>query len=135
MATLSIKNIAHAIYESSKDKDDNELNVLTKNIVNFLNKKRMMSKANKIIDELEGIVDDNEKIKRVKITSKNKLSNKLLEEIREFIKKKYRAKNVIFQISENEKLLGGIKIEIENDKIDTTLLNKIKKLQTYLIKN
>ena len=51
----------------------------------------------------------------------------------EFIKKKYQAKEVILELKEDDKLLGGIKIEIGDEIIDMTLKNKIKKLQNYLL--
>ena len=61
--------------------------------------------------------------------------NKKTIKLEEFIKKKYKAKEVIQIEKVDEKLLGGIKIEIGDDIIDATLRNKIKQLQTYLITN
>jgi F0F1-type ATP synthase delta subunit len=57
------------------------------------------------------------------------------QEIKEFIKDKYKANTVTIESNEDAKLLGGIKIEIGDDIIDTTLSNKINQLQNYLITN
>ena len=54
-------------------------------------------------------------------------------EIEDFIKKRYKAKNTVLEFEVNEKLLGGIKIQVGDEIIDTTLKNKIKKLENYLI--
>jgi F-type H+-transporting ATPase subunit delta len=133
MATISINNIARAIYESSLGKDGVELDVVTKKAVNLISKKHLMSKSKEILTELEKIVDKNEEVIRAKISSKIKLDKKITDEIDDFIKKRYKAKNTVLEFIIDEKLLGGIKIEVGDEIIDTTLKNKIKKLQNYLI--
>jgi F-type H+-transporting ATPase subunit delta len=135
MATISINNIARAIYESSHGKDGVELDVVTKKAVDLISKKHLMSRSKEIISELEKIVDKKEEVVRAKISSKIKLDKKITDEIEEFIKKRYQAKNTVLKFMVDEKLLGGIKIEVGDEIIDTTLKNKIKKLQNYLIIN
>ena len=135
MATISINNIARAIYESSHGKDGVELDVVTKKAVDLISKKHLMSRSKEILTELEKIVDKKEEVVRAKISSKIKLNKKITDEIEEFIKKRYQAKNTVLEFMVDEKLLGGIKIEVGDEIIDTTLKNKIKKLQNYLITN
>ncbi len=132
---ITIKNLAYAIYESSKGKDEEELNILVENIIIFLNKKQMLNKSDKILSALGEIIDEANRITRIKISSRSKISNELIKGIEEFIKKKYKSKEVKLTINEDSKLLGGIKIEIGDEILDTTLYNKINKLQTYLIEN
>lgn len=133
MATISINNIARAIYESSIGKDGAELDVVTKKAVDLISKKHLMSKSKEILNQLEKIVDKHEEVIRAKISSKIKLDKKITDEIDDFIKKRYKAKNTVLEFIIDEKLLGGIKIEVGDEIIDTTLKNKIKKLQNYLI--
>jgi F0F1-type ATP synthase delta subunit len=135
MATISIKNIAQAIYESSHDKDEASLSILMKDVVRLINKKRLLTKSDKILKALEKIIDDNNGVTRVKISSHGKLEDKEKKEIEEFIKKKYKSKEVELSIIEDEKLLGGIKIETGDEILDMTLSNKVQKLQNYLIEN
>ena len=135
MATISIKNIAQAIYESSREKDESSLNILMKDVVVFINKKRLLAKSDKILTALEKIIDEDNQITRVKISSHRKLEDREKKEIEDFIKKKYKSKEVELSIIENEKLLGGIKIETGDEILDMTLSNKVQKLQNYLIEN
>jgi len=129
MASISIKNLARAIYESSLDKGGAELDsVLSKSVI-FMRDKSLMSKS------LEDIIDKEEGIVKAKVSTSSKLNEKMEQEVKESIKKKYKAKEVILESIINPKLLGGIKIEIGDDIIDTTLANKIHQLQTYLITN
>ncbi|HAQ02787.1 TPA: hypothetical protein DEP30_02930 [Candidatus Nomurabacteria bacterium] len=135
MASISIKNLARAIYESSLDKGGAELDsVLSKSVI-FMRDKSLMSKKKEILKSLEDIIDKEEGIVKAKVSTSSKLNEKMEQEVKESIKKKYKAKEVILESIINPKLLGGIKIEIGDDIIDTTLANKIHQLQTYLITN
>jgi F0F1-type ATP synthase delta subunit len=73
MATLSTRTIAHAIYESTKDKSGSDLHDVLKNSVEILSKKKMLSKSDDILEKLEEIIDHKEGVTRAKVTSKNKL--------------------------------------------------------------
>ena len=133
MATISINNIARAIYESSYNKEGVELDEAMKNAVDIISKKHMLSKSKEIINQLEKIADKNEGVVRAKVSSKNKIEQKIVAEIEDFIKKRYNANKTVLEFQIDDKLLGGIKIEVGDEIIDTTLKNKIKKLQNYLI--
>ena len=133
MATISINNIARAIYESSLEKSGGDIDVVVKNAVSLISKKHLMGKSKEIIAQIEKIMDKNEGLVRASISSKVKLTKKETDEIEEFIKKRYKAKNTITEWKIDEKLLGGIKIEVGDEIIDTTLKNKIRKLENYLI--
>ncbi len=135
MATISIKNVAQSIYESSYNKKGEELDAVTKKIVDLISKKHLLSKSKDILIQLEKIIDEKEGVVRAKISSRTKIDKKEVDEIEDFIKKKYKANNTVLEFEIDEKLLGGIKIQIGDEIIDTTLKNKIKKLQNYLIKN
>jgi F-type H+-transporting ATPase subunit delta len=133
MATISINNIARAIYESSHDKEGAQLDVVTKNAITLISEKHMLGKSKEILARLEKIVDKNEEIVRAKVSTKGKLDKKIITEIEDYIKKRYKAKNTILEFTESDDLLGGIKIEVGDEVIDMTLKNKIHRLKNYLI--
>jgi F-type H+-transporting ATPase subunit delta len=135
MATISINNLARAIYESSSGKDGADLDVVVKNTVKLLSEKHMLGKSKELLDRLEKLVDKGDELIRAKIISKIKLDKKTIEEIEEFIKKRYKIKNSVLVFETDEKLIGGIKIEVGDEIIDMTLQNKIHKLKNYLINN
>ena len=135
MAKISIKNLARAIYESSFEKVGTDLDsILAKSVV-FMRDKKLIGKKKEILNALEDIINKEKGIIKVRVSTSQKLKTEAHKEIEDFIKKKYKAKEVYIEIIENPKILGGIKIEIGDDIIDTTLLNKIHQLQNYLITN
>jgi F-type H+-transporting ATPase subunit delta len=135
MTNVSINNIAQAIYDSSKDKDEARQNAIIKNIIELLKLKHLIGKSDLILSSLSKIIDKDKGVIRVKLSSRSKVSKTAINEIEEFIKKRYKAKDIIITFIEDEKLLGGIKLEIGDEIIDTTLIKKIHKLQNYLITN
>ena len=135
MASISIKNLAQAIYDSTKDLEGSNLDkMIDKNVV-FLKNKNLIGKKEEILKALQKIVDKENHTINAKISVGSKIKTEHKKELEEFIKKKYKAKEVTLEIKEDSKLLGGMKIEIGDDIIDGTLLGKINQLQTYLIKN
>ena len=135
MASISLKNLAYAIYDSSLDKEGKELDSILEKSVVFLQNKNLLGKKKEILEELEKIINKNNGIVKAKISSSEKLKDEGQKEIEDFIKKKYKANEVIIEQEVDPKLLGGIKIEIGDDIIDTTLSSKIHQLKNYLIKN
>ncbi len=135
MATLSIKNISEAIYLSSKNKSKDELDTLSKNVVTFLDRKQMLKKTDKILSDLQKAIDIEEGVVRANLYISKKLPDKSLDEIKNIIKDRMKAKNVELKTIIDPKLLGGIKIEIGDEILDATLFRKIHKLETYLIEN
>ncbi|MEI7689124.1 MAG: F0F1 ATP synthase subunit delta [Candidatus Nomurabacteria bacterium] len=135
MASISIKNLAHAIYDSSLDKEGIELNSIVEKSVIFIRDKNLLGKKKEILEELENIINKKNGIIKARVSSSEKLKEESKKEVEDFIKKKYKANEVIMEQETNPKLLGGIKIEIGDDIIDTTLSNKIHQLKNYLNKN
>lgn len=135
MATTITKNLVEAIYESSSNKEGKELDVAIEKCAVYLKNKNLLGKKEEILKALEKIVNKENGIIKAKVTTEVKLKTSLEKEIEEFIKKKYKAKQVNLELKEDPKLLGGIKVEIGDEIIDATLRNKIKQLQDYLITN
>ena len=135
MATISNNNIARAIYLSSKNKTDQEQKIFTKNVVSFLFRRKLMSKSKDILTALKKIIYQEQGIIEVKVWSKVKINDEHKRDLTQILKKRYGDKKFIFQENLDEKLLGGLKVEVNNESIDLTLRNKINKLQEHLNKN
>ena len=135
MATISTNNLARAIYESSLGKEGDSLDFVVKNAVKLMSDKHLLGKSKKVLDKLEKIVNENEESVKVKIGTRKRLDNQTKNEIENFIKERYKVKNVFIEESIDEKLLGGIKLEVGDEVMDLTLKNKIHKLKDYLINN
>ena len=132
MANLSNNDIAKAIYFVSKDKTDIELKDINKKVIRFLAHRRLLSKTKDILDRLGKIINKVEERIVVKVSSAQKLEEKIKKELILFLKKRYGAKEIVLKEILDGKLLGGMKLEINDEIIDLTVKNKIKKLQEHL---
>ena len=130
MATLSNNNIAQAIYLASKTEGRSEQ--FFSNVVRFLFRRRLLSKAPDILLRLNKIINDKEGRVVAKVSSRSNLNEKMKEELVHALAKRYAAKEIVLDEHLDEKLLGGFKVEVGDEVIDLTIKNRIGKLQEYL---
>ncbi len=133
MSKISTKNIALAIHESTKGKTDGALHKSVADVVEYLAKKRLLSKAPDILKQLEKIIDKEEGTVQAKITYKKSPPRKIIDDLEEMLKKRYKAKTILVEEKEDKNVLGGIKIEVGDEILDLTLKNKMNQLENYLI--
>ncbi len=135
MATLSNNDIARSIYLLSKDKTASERLVLNGKIVKFLFKKRLLSKSSVILSLLTKIINKEEGKLVAKISRVEPLNSKNKSHLEQFLKKRYSAKEVTLVETLDKKLLGGFRLEVNDEVIDLSMKNKVKKLQEHLTRD
>lgn len=133
MSSVSITNTAKAIYFASINKTGVDLDNVLSNTVKILSEKRMLSKSDSILSTLQDIFDKENKIIRVKLYSVNKLEKQNTQKIEEELKDRYKALKIYITEIEDKNLLGGIKLEIEDEIIDLSLLKKVTQLKKHLL--
>ncbi len=132
MASISNNDIANAIYLASKNKDEKETPLFISNVIKFLARKRLLSKSKDILQKLENISNTENGILKIKISSVKKIEDSLKKDLKDILLEKYKVKQILFTEIIDEKLIGGFKIETNDEVIDLTIFNKLKKLQEYL---
>jgi F-type H+-transporting ATPase subunit delta len=135
MATTSNNDIAQAIYLVFKDKSYSEQIPLSKKVVEFLFRRRLLPKSKDILLRLDKIINNEEGIVAAKVLSVEKLDSKTKLYIEQSLQKRYSAKKVILNEIIDRNFLGGFRVEVNDEVIDLTVKNKIGKLQEYLISN
>lgn len=135
MQKLSTKNIALAIYAATKDKTGLELERALENSVEFLAKKNLLSKSPEILKHLKKAVHDGENTVEAKVLSPRPLGNHATSEVKQALKKRYKAEDIILDLEEDKSLIGGIRIEARDEVIDLSLKNRLDKLQAHLLAN
>ena len=135
MTVISNNDIARAIYLVSKDKSSSEQATISKRIAATLFRRRLLSKAPLILSQLRKIINQEEGRIIAKVSSVEKIDHKTKIHLEEVLKKRYKAKEVVLEENVDKNLLGGLKIEVNNEVIDLSVKNKINKLQEHLIKS
>ena len=130
---LSTKHIAAAIYTSAKDKSGAERERALELSVEFLAKKNLLGKAPEILKHLERIKNEDLRIVSAKVTSSTPLTKYTEDEVKHALKKRYEAEDVILELQEDKTLVGGVKIEANDEVIDLSFKNKLNQLQNHLL--
>ena len=134
MATLSNNDIARAIYLISKDKSSTDKNTGQK-IIQFLSRRKLLSKSSLILTQLKKIIDIEEGRLVARVSTATTLGADTKSNLKNALKKRYNASDIEIQEVLDEKLIGGVKIEVGDEVGDFSIKNRIKKLQEYLITN
>ena len=132
---VSPKTIAEAIYAGAHNKEGKDLSVFLEDTVSFLNKNRMMGKYKEVLEHLQNLIDKKEKRVRVSVTTAEKLSKKMLTELSDNLKHRYKAEEIEIDEYEDASLIAGVKIRAYDEVIDMTLSNKLNQLKIHLTKN
>ncbi|MES2416157.1 MAG: F0F1 ATP synthase subunit delta [Patescibacteria group bacterium] len=135
MSKISINNIAQAIADHTKGKSGADLEMAYKDTLSFLNKKKLLSRSDEILEAIGKIIDKEDGVVRMKVQSAKKIESHEQKELEEDIKNKYGAKEIVSEYIEEKELLGGMKITIGEEVLDTTYRNKLDQLATHLINN
>jgi ATP synthase F1 delta subunit len=99
-----------------------------------LDRKRVSGNGELLLNNLKKIVHKQEGIWEVDLYSAVALDAHQKKEIITELKRRYNATDIILNETLDSSLLGGFRIEIDNQIIDLTVRNRIVKLQEYLTK-
>jgi F-type H+-transporting ATPase subunit delta len=134
MSQISPKNIAEAIYRVTEGKSASELSHALKRSAEVLRDKRMLGKSEDVLFALSNIVEKKAGIVRVKVSAAKDLDGGERKKLENEIKEKYKARAVKAEFFEKAELLGGMRIEVGDEVLDTTYKNKLRQLEKFLIK-
>ncbi len=134
MQKISPKNIAEAVYEATKEKAEEDLTAVLKRSARMLKGKRMLGQSSKVLNALQDIFDKKTNTVRMKVTTAKSMEHERRNKLENEIKEKYSARSIASEFFVQEELLGGAKIEIGEEVLDTTYKNKIYKLEKFLTK-
>jgi len=133
MSKISPKDIARAIYEATEGKSGVLLAETLQRGVKVIYDKRMLGKSDEIIKALQDIFDKKTGTIRMKITTAKKMGHEEKKRIENEIKEKYKGKSVVSEFFEKENLLGGMRIEVGDEVLDTSYKRKLENLEKFLM--
>ncbi|MFA6257401.1 MAG: F0F1 ATP synthase subunit delta [Candidatus Paceibacterota bacterium] len=135
MTKISSKNIAEAVYEATENKSGQDLAVALKRSAQMLKDKRMLGKSDEILSALQNIFDKKTGTIRIKITTAKDMGREEKSKLERELKERYKAQNIVSEFFEKKELLGGVKIEVGDEVIDSTYKNKLQELEKFLMQS
>jgi len=130
---LSSSQYAQALYQLTKNKPENEVNVVIEKFVNNLRQNGLTGKVNEIIKKFIEIYNKENGILQAKIITVRELNEEMIEKIKDNLRRKYQAEKIELETMVDEKLKGGIKIIVGEDILDGSIAGRLAKLKNSLV--
>ncbi len=134
MAVSRTKELAHVLFDTTEGKPEAEQNEALKNFASYLAKKGLLKDEDAIALEYQKIYNSHHGIVEATVTLIARLSEHKRLELREALKKKYKAREVHILEKVDARLIGGMKIQVGDEVFDSSLQNSLDQLQAQLLK-
>jgi F-type H+-transporting ATPase subunit delta len=130
----STKNLALALLEMTDGKTEGEIKTALKEFAEYLNKKGLLHEMDELTKHYRALYNTKHNIVEATVTLIERLSEKTRLELREALKKKYKAREVHMLEKVDARLLGGMKIQVGDEIYDSSLKNALRQLEIQLLK-
>jgi len=125
---------AKALYEATKDKDQKEIDVVLTDFVKVLSKNNQTRLAGNISKKFREVYNSENGIAEAEVISMEKLSEGIEKKIKDYVKDKYQAREVVIRNIIDKSIKGGIVIKIGDEVIDGSVERQLKELKSSLEK-
>ena len=126
---FSAKQYAKTLYDLTEGKSKSEIEKAVADFAWFLHKNRKSKLVNGIIEQFRKIYNQEKRIIESEIVTRNKLNEALEEKIKQYLKEKCKAKEVILKNVVDESIKGGVIIKIGDEVIDGSVRGKLEELR------
>lgn len=133
MAKVTTKDLAEALLQMTEEKSAEEIKTTLPLFVQYLAKKGMLKDADRIIEEYQKLYNKKYAIVDATVTLFNRLPQTTMKEIEEALKKKYQANTVRLTEKIDQRILGGMKIQVGDTVFDSTVKHSLKELEASLL--
>ena len=130
---INSKQYAQALYELTKDKPTDKVDIIIGKFVNNLKKNGFLRKTENIIKKFTEIYNKENKVITAKIFTSRKMEDENVKKITKIIKEKYQVREVELEMTIDKDLKGGIKIIIREEIIDNSIAGRLEKLRKELV--
>lgn len=134
MKKVPVKNLAEALLDLTDGKTGAEEKTAIKDFVEYLGKRGMLHEADSIIEQFSILYNKKHNIVEATVTIIERLSEHKRLELREALKKKYKAKEVHILERVDARLIGGMKVQVGDEVYDSSIKNALRQLETQLLK-
>ncbi len=134
MAVSRTKELAAVLLDMTDGKTEAEQKEALKHFAAYLAKRGLLKKEPEITEEYRRLYNEKHNIVEATITLTARLSEAKKLELREALKKKYKAREVHMLEKVDARLIGGMKIRVGDTVYDSSIQNSLNQLQAQLLK-
>jgi len=130
---ITVQQYAKTLLELTDRKTEQAVSDVVKKFAEVLKKDGQIKNAGKIMEKFSEIYNAKHGIVEANVISSRELSRDKIQQVENFIKEKYSAKEVIVKNIVDEKIKGGIIIKVGDEVLDGSIGGQLKRLRKNLV--
>ena len=130
----SVQQYAKTLLEITENKSEKEISGIAVRFIETLNKNGQFKESEKIIEKFSELYNAKHGIVEAEIITRYKIQDTRYKQIEDFLKAKYKAKEVVIKNVVDEKIKGGIIIKIGDEVLDGSIKFQLNRLEKALMK-
>jgi F-type H+-transporting ATPase subunit delta len=130
---VTAKQYAQTLYDLTDGKPNEEIEKSVADFARHMHKERKLKLAGKIVEQFSKIYNSGKGIVEAEVVTTEKLSGGNEKNVKDYIEKKYQAKEVVLKNVINKSIKGGILLKVGDEVIDGSVRGKLDNLKRTLI--
>jgi F-type H+-transporting ATPase subunit delta len=131
---ITPKQYAQVLYDLTDGKSKSEIEKSVVDFARHIYKERELKLADKIIGQFSKIYDRKNGIVEATMISARKPESSQVHKVKNFVKEKYGAKEVVLRNVVNENIKGGIVVKVGDEIMDGSIAERLASLKNILTK-
>lgn len=130
---ITASQYAKSLYGAIQEKSQQEIDVVIANLFKVMQKNGQMKMARKVVEKFSDLWKKENGIVEAEIITRHKMQDSMVKKIEDFLKEKYRAKEVVLVQKVDEGIKGGIIIKVGDELIDASVERRLAELKKMLM--
>ena len=131
---ISTLQYASTLFDLTENKSQEEVLDVVSKFAEQLKKDGQLKNADKIMEKFSDLYNSKNEIVVTQVCVRRDVSQDVLKDIEEFVKRKYGSKKVELKIVTDENIKGGIVIRVGDEVMDASVGGQLEKLRRELVK-
>ena len=129
---ISTLQYASTLFDLTENKSQEEVLDVVSKFAEQLKKDGQLKNADKIMEKFSDLYNSKNEIVVTQVCVRRDVSQDVLKDIEEFVKRKYGAKKVELKIVVDENIKGGIVLRVGDEVMDASVGGRLEKLRKLL---
>ncbi|MFA6285349.1 MAG: ATP synthase F1 subunit delta [Parcubacteria group bacterium] len=131
---ITSKQYAQTLFEMTDGKQKAEIEKSVADFARHMYKERKLKLSEKIIESFEKIYNQKNGIVEAEVVTAEKLSVAVEKKVKDYMEKKYSAKEVVVKNIVDPNIKGGMIVKVGDEVMDGSVAGKLSELKKVLIK-
>ena len=128
----SAKQFAQVLYELTDNKSNADIEHSVADFARHMEKERKIKLAGKVIEQFGKIYNEKNGIVEAEVVTAEKISEALEKKVKNYIEKKYNAKEVVLKNIVDENIKGGMIVRVGDEVVDGSIAGRLGELKKLL---